>query len=215
MPLKLYEKEEILEACFHVFVKSGYKKTSTVMLAEAAGISKALLFHHFKSKKNIYFSVLELCFDKMAVDFKEEPIKGFEDFFQAKSQSGLNKINYLRENPDIGKIMYEAYINTPDDIKEDMYQFVVHIKSKHGSYEIKRNQALNEMFNELNLKEGIESTEAYELVGIIDDYYRKKIAKELTDENKLHDDSYWEDLIDKKKRFYDMIRYGIQEKGRK
>ena len=54
MPLKLYEKEEILDACFHVFAHYGYAKTSTAMLAEAAGISKALLLHHFKNKKKLF-----------------------------------------------------------------------------------------------------------------------------------------------------------------
>lgn len=51
MPLQLYEKEQILDACLEIFARHGYAKTSTGMLAEAAGISKALIFHHFKSKK--------------------------------------------------------------------------------------------------------------------------------------------------------------------
>lgn len=68
MPLKLYEKQKILDACFLVFARQGYATTSTAMLAEAAGISKALIFHHFKSKKELYIRVLGRCFEEMVLE---------------------------------------------------------------------------------------------------------------------------------------------------
>ncbi|TWL86384.1 hypothetical protein [Bacillus licheniformis] len=34
MPLQLYEKEQILDACLEVFARHGFAKTSTGMLAE-------------------------------------------------------------------------------------------------------------------------------------------------------------------------------------
>lgn len=214
MPLKLYEKEQILDACFTVFAEKGYTKTSTAMLSEAAGISKALLFHHFKSKKMIYINVLERCFDRMAAEYQEEPLSDMVDFFQAKAQSGLNKIKYLRRNPDIAKILYEAYIRTPEDIKEEMGQFVSRIKIKYGSVEQEKNKMLIELFGKIPLRDSVKYDAAFEFIGIVDDYFRKKIAIDLTDESKLQDDVYWDDLIAKKRSFLDMVCYGIQEKGR-
>jgi len=214
MPLKIYEKEKILDSCFTIFVARGYLKTTTAMLSEAAGISKSLLFHHFKSKKKLYISVLERCFDKMSEEFEEEALSNYDHFFEAKSQSGLNKINYLRKNPDISKIMYEAYIATPDELKEEVYKFVIHIKKKYGAIETSRNKIMMNLFQDIPLRDGIESGQAFELVSIVDDHFRKKIATDLTDENKIHDDQYWEDIIAKKKSFLDMIRFGIEEKGR-
>jgi len=38
------------------------------MLAEAAGISKALIFHHFNSKKELYLNVLDRCFKKGRIE---------------------------------------------------------------------------------------------------------------------------------------------------
>jgi AcrR family transcriptional regulator len=58
MPKQLYDKEQILDDCLAVFARHGYEKTSTGMLAEAAGISRALIFHHFNSKKELYLSLL-------------------------------------------------------------------------------------------------------------------------------------------------------------
>jgi len=214
MPLKLYEKEEILDSCFKIFVKNGYSNTTTVMLSEAAGISKSLLFHHFKSKKKIYISVLDRCFEKMSEEFEDEALSDFNDFFEAKGQSGLNKINYLRQNPDISKILYEAYINTPDELKDEIYKFLIHIKTKYGSIEALKNKRMKELFDEIPLRDSVENEQAFELVNIVDNHFRKKIATELTDEKKILDDEYWEDLITTKRKFLDMIRYGIERKGR-
>lgn len=213
MPLKLYEKEEILDSCFKIFVKYGYSKTTTVMLSEAAGVSKALLFHHFKSKKKIYISILERCFEKMSEEFVEEPITDFNDFFEAKGQSGLDKINYLRQNPDIGKLLYEAYMATPDELREEIYKFVIHIKNKYKSIDTSKDELMKELFDEIPLRDGVETEQAFELVKIVEDHFRKKIATELTEEKKLHDDEYWEDLIARKRKYLDMIRYGIEKKG--
>jgi len=214
MPLKLYDKEKILDSCFEVFVKNGYTKTTTAMLAEAAGISKALLFHHFKSKKMTYISILERCFEKMSVDIKEESLLDYSDFFEAKGQSGLHKIEYLRENPDISKILYEAFHSTPDELKEEVYKFTMHIKNKYGAIEESKDKLMKELFDEIPLRDSVDNEQAFELVNIVTDHFRKKIALEIKYEKNLLDDEYWDDLIDKKRKFLDMIRYGIEKKGR-
>ncbi len=184
------------------------------MLAEEAGISKALLFHHFKSKKMIYISVLDRCFEKMSEEFEEESLSNFNDFFEAKSKSGLNKINYLRQNPEISKLLYEAYVTTPDGLKEEIYKFAIQIKKKYGAIEDSRNKLMKELFDEIPLRDGVENEQAFELVKIVDDYFKKRISTELTDENKIQDDEYWENFFIIKRKFLDMIRYGIEQKGR-
>lgn len=210
MPLKLYEKEEILDSCFKSFSEHGYSKTTTVMLSEAAGISKALLFHHFKNKKQLYISVLEHCFQKMSKDFVEESPMDFEDYFEVKGKSGLNKINYLRQHPDISKILFEAYVDTPNELKDEIFKFVVKMKAKYSEIEENKQRQLKKLFHQIQLNDDIDQEEAYELIQVVDDYFRKKIAKELTDSNKIQDDAYWHELIAKKKSFLNMIRHGIE-----
>jgi TetR/AcrR family transcriptional regulator len=50
------------------------------MLAEAAGISKALIFHHFKSKKELYFCVLDRCIEKVKAELRFDDLPEYEDF---------------------------------------------------------------------------------------------------------------------------------------
>lgn len=214
MPLKLYKKEKILDSCFEIFVKNGYTKTTTAMLSEAAGISKALLFHHFKSKKKTYISVLDRCFEKMSSDIEEESLSDFNDFFEAKGQSGSHRIDYLRQNPNVSKLLFEAFHSTPDELKEEVYKFTIYIKDKYGAIEVSKDKLMKELFDNIPLRDGVDNEHAFELVNIVMAHFRKRIAIELTDEKKILDDEYWDDLLNRKREFLDMIRYGIEQKGR-
>jgi len=211
MPLQLYESQNILDACFTVFARHGYAKTTTAMLAEAAGISKALIFHHFKSKKKLYISVLQRCFEKMAPEMNEETPSDYHDFFEAKEKSGMSKIDYFRQNPDAGKFMFEAMYSTPDELKENINKLKRHLEEKYADVNAAGEQKMKELFDDLPLRDGVDSNDAYELINIVSEHFRMKLAAELTDEGKLSDDAYWKSFFDKKRRYINMIRYGIEQ----
>lgn len=213
MPLKRYDKDQILDSCFELFVQEGYHNTTTVKLSEAAGISKALLFHHFKSKKNLYIVILERCFEQLARELKEHPIASFTNFFVAKENSGLPRLVYLRQHPKLAKFLYEAYNNTPNELKDDIHQFTVQLRNKYSSKEDLRQSQMKDLFDQINLRDGVLKQDAIDIIAVVDDYFRTKISTELTDDSKLLDDSYWDALLQKKKQFLDIIRFGIEQQG--
>ena len=45
---------DILRVATEEFATNGFYKTKTDTIAEKAGVSKGLIFHYFKSKKNLY-----------------------------------------------------------------------------------------------------------------------------------------------------------------
>ncbi|MDO9065438.1 MAG: TetR/AcrR family transcriptional regulator [Sulfuricella sp.] len=51
--------ERILAAAKDLFAESGFNAASMNAIAERAGVSKANVFHHFKSKNALYFEVLK------------------------------------------------------------------------------------------------------------------------------------------------------------
>lgn len=57
-------RQAIVRAATAVFVEKGFRGTTTRQLAEAAGVSEALLFKHFPSKEALYAAILTTCFDK-------------------------------------------------------------------------------------------------------------------------------------------------------
>lgn len=211
MPLQLYEKDQILESCFDVYVHHGYMNTSTAMLAEAAGISKALIFHHFKSKKDLYIEIVERCFDKMASEISHEPSKVYKDYFEAKEQSGMHRVEYLRKNPKINKLLFEAFYSTPTELKDEIKKFRIYIEDKYKAHNNTANEQIKKLFSEISFKDNINPKEACELINIVSEYFRMKLASELTNDEKLLGDIYWDDFFDKKGRFLNMIRYGIEK----
>ncbi len=210
LPLQLYEKQKILDTCFAVFIRQGYTNTSTAMLAEAAGISKALIFHHFKSKKKLYISVLEQCFEKMGHEMKESP-SDYQDFFDAKEKIGMSKVDYLRKNPDINKFLFEAFYATPDELKADIHKFKAYIEEKYSDINAAKEEKIKQLFDEIPFRDGVDTKEAYDLINIVSEYFRMKLATELTDEKKVLDDAYWKDFFARKSKYINMIRYGIEE----
>jgi AcrR family transcriptional regulator len=62
MPSRLTAKDrrqQILEVAFELFASKGYDGATTREIAEEAGINEALLFRHFSSKENLYWTMIE------------------------------------------------------------------------------------------------------------------------------------------------------------
>jgi len=55
-------RQQIVKAATCLFARQGYEGTTTRAIAEQAGINEALLFRHFPSKENLYWTLIEeLC----------------------------------------------------------------------------------------------------------------------------------------------------------
>jgi AcrR family transcriptional regulator len=84
-------REALLEAALEVFSRSGYHASSIDEIARAAGVSKALIYEHFPSKRDLHGSLLDAhvgeLFARLAVSEAEggEPEervrRGLETFF--------------------------------------------------------------------------------------------------------------------------------------
>ena len=52
-------QEAMINAGFRVFSQNSYRKSPMSEIAEAAGVSKSLLFHYFRNKKELYLFLWE------------------------------------------------------------------------------------------------------------------------------------------------------------
>lgn len=55
------KQQKIIKAGYRVFSRISYKKSPMSEIADAAGISKSLLFHYFTNKKELYLFLWETC----------------------------------------------------------------------------------------------------------------------------------------------------------
>lgn len=203
MPLQLYDKEKILDACFNVFASHGYANTSTTMLAEAAGISKALIFHHFKSKKDLYLSVLDRCFEKGRIEMGFDTLLENQDFFEAKEKSSVIKFHYYRSNLNLMRIIKEAFYATPDELKME-------IQDKYGKLLANNEEEWKRLFEKVPLREGLDREQAFKLVMLTLDYFDKKYLSDVENNNDL-EETYLRDFLEERNSFLSMIRFGIEK----
>lgn len=52
-------KQDILQAAFECFVQFGYSKTSLDLIAQKTGISRPLIYQHFKDKEDLFTCMIE------------------------------------------------------------------------------------------------------------------------------------------------------------
>jgi AcrR family transcriptional regulator len=65
-------RDQILRAATDLFATRGFHETSMAEVARAAGVSKALIFWHFKSKEELFVAVLGRLLEPYVIDFAEE-----------------------------------------------------------------------------------------------------------------------------------------------
>ncbi len=91
---RLTTKEIILKVASDLFMDKGFQATSTREIAESSGITQPNLYHHFKTKEDIYIAVLE--------DLSAEVRVVLEDLVAAHNDSLFDSLveilNYLRDS---------------------------------------------------------------------------------------------------------------------
>ncbi|MCQ4160025.1 TetR/AcrR family transcriptional regulator [Roseomonas sp. GC11] len=65
------KREGILRQAAELFAQHGYDRASMAMLAEACGVSKALLYHYYKDKEALLFDVLALHLHQLVLAVRE------------------------------------------------------------------------------------------------------------------------------------------------
>lgn len=67
-------RDEILKAAMRLFEGRGFHETSMSEVAREAGVSKALIFWHFKTKEELFLAVLNRLLEPYYIDFAEEAL---------------------------------------------------------------------------------------------------------------------------------------------
>ena len=118
----------ILNAGFHVFSQNTYKKSPMSEIAEAAGISKALLFHYFQNKKELYLFLWDTCAKITVEEMTKCGAYEQTDLFDCIDHGMQAKLHLMRQYPDIGvfavRAFYEKDPQVSADIQKSMGQYL-------------------------------------------------------------------------------------------
>ncbi|MCM1121307.1 MAG: TetR/AcrR family transcriptional regulator [Eubacterium sp.] len=125
------KQEAIINAGFHVFSQNSYKKSPMSEIADAAGISKSLLFHYFHNKKELYLFLWDQC-TKITLDAIEKN-RCYEqkDLFDIMYMGLKTKVDIMRQYPDLGAFSIKFYYEKDPAVCADIQRLI----AKHTDFE--------------------------------------------------------------------------------
>ncbi|AVK47882.1 TetR family transcriptional regulator [Clostridium sp. MF28] len=114
------KQNRILNAAINEFAEKGYENASTNEIVKDAGISKGLLFHYFKNKKQLFLFLYDYCIDVSMTEFYKKIDLNERDFFVRLRQIHLIKAELLNKYPKMLKFIEVANMEKSSDIENDL-----------------------------------------------------------------------------------------------
>lgn len=114
------KQDRIVKAVMKEFAQKGYDRASTNEMVKEAGISKGLLFHYFKNKKQLYLFLVDYCYNIIVDEFYKKVDLSEPDFFKRVRGAIRIKMEMLTQYPDIFKFMEVAFLEDAADIKLEL-----------------------------------------------------------------------------------------------
>lgn len=113
---RMTTKEIIIKVAGDLFMEKGFQATSTREIAENAGITQPNLYHHFKTKEDIYIAVLE----NLSIEVQQELSKIVEDTDGSLVGKLQQILVYLKEKHPMNFFMMSHDMNY--EISENSHQ---------------------------------------------------------------------------------------------
>jgi AcrR family transcriptional regulator len=133
-------RDRILDAAMTVFRRHGFRRSSIEQAAEAAGLTRQALYHHFKSKEELFRAVIvrvhedAMAAEVAATNAAEKAGGGLADILVAGVSARLRQIiASFAGSPHIEELFSEHLLQA-----RDLYQKYAGLYAAHGTATIER-----------------------------------------------------------------------------
>lgn len=113
-------QEAILAAGYRVFARCPYRKSPVQEIADEAGISKSLLFHYFRNKKELYLYLWDHCVELTLAELRRCVAESSGELFAILRCSMKAKAGLLRTYPDMAMFALRAYYEKDPEVCADI-----------------------------------------------------------------------------------------------
>ncbi len=121
MSLDPEKRDRILNAAMKEFAQ-GYKHASTDNIVRQAGISKGLLFHYFKTKKDLFLFLHDYAMKVALTEFFDLINLEQRDILERWRQIALLKIDLVHKYPAIFAFISAVYMKENDETAAEVIQ---------------------------------------------------------------------------------------------
>ena len=184
------KQQEILRVAIEEFATNGFYKTKTETIAEKAGVSKGLVFHYFKSKKNLYSEAVFTAIRELErlFDYREFPsdslIKLFD--YSLKRKFEIAETHQFEMN-----LMLEVYSHL-DSLPEELLQEIMSYieKMKVDSYEM-----IAQIIRQMPIKEGVKEESVVKLILTVFNQIEAEAKQKMAGQT-ITDLSFFDEMIE-------------------
>ena len=127
------KQQAILNAGYRVFSQNSYKKSPVSEIAAEAGISKSLLFHYFRNKKELYMFLWDECARVTIEALQAYGCYEQQGLFDAMEKGMRAKMEIIRRYPDMAKFTIRAFYERDAEVApaiQESFQRYFRMKAK-------------------------------------------------------------------------------------
>ena len=110
----------IINGAMKCFSIHGYEKASMADIAKEAGVSKALLFHYFETKKKLFLYLWDLTAEKTRESLVASDVEGDKDFFSVMEKGLKAKMDLARSWPWMAIFAVKAWYEDDPEVSPDI-----------------------------------------------------------------------------------------------
>lgn len=111
------KQQAILNAGYRVFSQNTYKNSPMSEIAEAANISKSLLFHYFVNKKELYLYLWDQCAEITLEYMNKYNCYEQTDLFESMLLGMKVKMEIMRLYPDMANFTIKAFYEKDPEVQ--------------------------------------------------------------------------------------------------
>lgn len=99
-------RKQILRSAIHVFAESTYHGATTKRISEEAGITEALIYRYFGSKRNLFTEAISMTSARLVKGLEETLSRHRDEPLEALRQCFLFYVHYLEKHQDLAKMIF-------------------------------------------------------------------------------------------------------------
>ncbi|MEW9096075.1 MAG: TetR/AcrR family transcriptional regulator [Clostridiaceae bacterium] len=151
------KQERILNAAMKEFAQKGFENASTNEIVKEAEISKGILFHYFKNKKQLFLFLYDYCVELNINEFYGKINLDERDLFVRLRQILSIKFELMNKHPEMFKFLEVAYMEDSINVKNELEN----INSKFTK------SALNKIFEGIDISKFKDNIDVKKAINII------------------------------------------------
>ena len=114
------KQHAIINAGYRIFSQNSYKNSPMSEIADAANISKSLLFYYFKNKKELYMFLWDKCAELTINYLTKYQCYGCSNLFESMERGMKAKMEIIRLYPDMANFVIKAFYETNIEVANDV-----------------------------------------------------------------------------------------------